>query len=116
MGHDMGAGAASGCPFHAMMGQATPQPAAATPPPPSEPAAPAAAPGETTAPLRFSIVLDHDLCQGHAVCAGEAPELFQLGDNGKVALRVERPGPEHYEKAVLAAKYCPTRTIKIVEE
>jgi sterol 14-demethylase len=117
MGTAMGTGSSGGCPFHAMMGQPTPEPAA-SPPPPSESAAPAAAPVATEAPAqrRFSIVLDRDLCQGHAVCVGEAPELFQIGDDGKVTLRIEHPGPTHHAKAALAARYCPTRSIKIVEE
>jgi sterol 14-demethylase len=120
MGTGTGTGSSGGCPFHAhgMMGQATPQPAAASPAPQSEPAVPAAAPATTEAPAQrtFSIVLDRDLCQGHAVCVGEAPELFQIGDDGKVTLRIEHPGPEHHAKAAFAAKYCPTRTIKIIEE
>jgi sterol 14-demethylase len=50
------------------------------------------------------------------VCVGEAPDLFQIGDDGKVTLRIEHPGPEHHAKAAAAAKYCPTRTIKFIEE
>jgi sterol 14-demethylase len=64
----------------------------------------------------LTIVLDRDLCQGHAVCVGEAPEIFKLGDDGRVELRAEGPVPAALQdKARTAAQYCPTRTIKIVE-
>ena len=28
------------------------------------------------------IVIDWDLCQGHACCMGEAPEVFSVGGDG----------------------------------
>ena len=64
----------------------------------------------------FRVELDLDLCQGHAACVGEAPEVFRVGDDGKVELLAERPAPEHWAKARAAATYCPTKTIRVVEE
>jgi sterol 14-demethylase len=65
-------------------------------------------------PLRLS--LDRDLCQGHAVCVGEAPEVFDIAEDGKVRLLCERPGPALREKVLNAERYCPTRTILVTEE
>ncbi len=28
-------------------------------------------------------VVDEDVCEGHALCISLAPEVFELGDNGK---------------------------------
>lgn len=85
-------------------------------------AAPAATP-ETEAkadtpaqPKKLTVMLDKDLCQGHAVCAGEAPELFYVAGDGKVALRQEDIPPEQYAKLRAAAKFCPTRAIRIKEQ
>jgi sterol 14-demethylase len=71
-------------------------------------------------PLR--VRLDRDLCQGHSVCVGEAPELFRIGDDGKVAFADREQDPdellvpgEHAAAAREAAKYCPTRAISIVD-
>jgi sterol 14-demethylase len=64
----------------------------------------------------FRVSIDSDLCQGHAVCIEETPELFAIGDNGKVKLLQTEPPPALYASASLAAKYCPTRTIKIIAE
>ncbi|HNF97838.1 MAG TPA: cytochrome P450, partial [Pseudomonadota bacterium] len=60
---------------------------------------------------KLTVMLDKDLCQGHAVCAGEAPELFYVAGDGKVALKQEDIPPEQYAKLRAAAKFCPTRAI-----
>jgi sterol 14-demethylase len=75
-----------------------------------------AAPASTAGP-QLRIRIDRDLCQGHAVCAGEAPEVFAVSPKDhKVILKVARPPAELHEKVRNAAKYCPTRTIRIEEE
>ncbi|MFO0681390.1 MAG: cytochrome P450 [Sandaracinus sp.] len=89
--------AAAGCPAHAHA--------------PASASEPAAAAGKA---LRIRV--DRDLCQGHAVCVGEAPEVFALGKDNKVMLKVARPPAELHEKVRLAAKHCPTRTIRLEEE
>jgi sterol 14-demethylase len=63
---------------------------------------------------KLKIVLDRDLCQGHAVCVGEAPDVFRIGDDGKVELAMDGDLPlSLYGKVHEAAQYCPTRTIKL---
>jgi sterol 14-demethylase len=63
---------------------------------------------------KLKIVLDRDLCQGHAVCVGEAPDVFRIGDDGKVELALDGDLPlSLYGKVHEAAQYCPTRTIKL---
>jgi sterol 14-demethylase len=76
-------------------------------------AAPAAAASRRVARLR----LDLDLCQGHAVCAGEAPELFALDPATlKARIRLERPGPELRARAEAAARHCPTGALSLVDD
>ena len=63
---------------------------------------------------KLKITLDRDLCQGHAVCVGEAPDVFRIGDDGKVELALDGDLPlSAYGKVHEAAQYCPTRTIKL---
>jgi len=63
---------------------------------------------------KLKIQLDRDLCQGHAVCVGEAPDVFRIGDDGKVELALDGDLPlSLYGKVHEAAQYCPTRTIKL---
>lgn len=67
------------------------------------------------APRKFRVDVDLDLCQGHAVCQGEAPEVFKVSGLGKVELKNAFPDPELYGKSKMAEKYCPTKTIRITE-
>jgi sterol 14-demethylase len=92
---------AAGCPMHA---QAAPTAAAPTT---------AAQPAPAAAPKSLRVLLDRDLCQGHAVCVGEAPELFRIGSDGRVEAIVDEVPPALHHKARQAAAYCPTRTIRL---
>lgn len=62
------------------------------------------------------IVIDRDLCQGHAACMGEAPEVFQVSDKGVLTVLNERPDASLRAKVESAAQYCPTGAISIVED
>ena len=66
------------------------------------------------------VVVDLDLCQGHAVCQGEAPEIFRVvdrpGDYARVEVILERPPEELRGQAEAAARYCPNRVITIEED
>jgi sterol 14alpha-demethylase len=72
-----------------------------------------APPAQAAPSAKLAIILDRDLCQGHAVCVGEAPELFKIADDGKVALCRDDVPAALADKARAAARYCPTRSIKI---
>jgi sterol 14-demethylase len=80
------------------------------------PAASQATESEQAANLKpFRVVCDLDLCQSHAACMGEAPEVFRVGRVGKVSLLQELPPPELRTKVEAAVKNCPTGTLRIEE-
>jgi sterol 14-demethylase len=66
------------------------------------------------------VVVDLDLCQGQAVCQGEAPEIFRVvdrpGDYPRVEVILERPPEELRAPAEAAERYCPNRVITIAED
>lgn len=62
------------------------------------------------------IVIDWDLCQGHANCMGEAPEVFQVSDEGKLTLLQERPAESLRAQIDLAVRYCPTGAISLEDD
>jgi sterol 14-demethylase len=64
---------------------------------------------------KYKVAADLDLCQSHAVCMGEAPEVFHVGKTGKVQLKVVEPAPELRAKVERAVAYCPNRVLKIVD-
>jgi sterol 14-demethylase len=65
----------------------------------------------------WCVRVDLDLCQGHGVCAAEAPEVFAL-DEKELRVRVleERPGAWQRKAVESAVRHCPTRAITIEEE
>jgi ferredoxin len=63
----------------------------------------------------MKITVDRDLCQGHAMCELEAPEVFRVGKSDQVELLVATPDPSQEDGVRLAVKYCPTRALSILE-
>ena len=62
------------------------------------------------------VVVDRDLCQGHAACEGEAPEVFSVSKKGELTILQPEP-PESMRPAVeLGVKYCPTHALSIEED
>ncbi len=57
---------------------------------------------------------DYDLCQGHGMCALEAPAVFALerGDD-QVRLLTERPDESQREAVTDAVRYCPTTALSL---
>ena len=66
--------------------------------------------------MAFRIVVDRGLCQGHGVCMGEAPEVFEVTREGKLTVLNERPPATLREQIEAAMKYCPTGALSLVEE
>jgi sterol 14-demethylase len=62
------------------------------------------------------IRVDRDLCQGHAVCEGEAPEVFEVPKTGRVEVLDETPPEERRARVEAAVKFCPTHALSIEEE
>jgi ferredoxin len=62
------------------------------------------------------IEVDLDLCQGHAMCALEAPDIFVVPRKGKVTVVIPAP-PQSARPAVESAvRYCPTQALTIVDD
>jgi ferredoxin len=62
------------------------------------------------------IVIDWDLCQGHANCMAEAPEVFRVGEDGMLTVLMERPPEDLRAKIEDAVSFCPTGAIALTEE
>ena len=59
------------------------------------------------------IKVDFDLCQGHANCMGEAPDVFRVDDKGFLEVLQEEPPEAHREAVEKAVKYCPTGALSL---
>jgi sterol 14-demethylase len=68
-------------------------------------------------PARLRVAVDLDLCQGHAVCVAEAPEVFAIDRaTNRVRVLEAEPDPALRSKVEAAVRYCPTRALSIQEE
>lgn len=63
----------------------------------------------------MKIVIDWDMCRGHAACMGEAPEVFSVTDKGELTVLVEQPDESLRAKVENAVAFCPTGAISIQE-
>jgi ferredoxin len=61
----------------------------------------------------YRIVLDDDLCQGHAMCELEAPDVFKVPKRGVVEILDPEPSDELRDEVERAVEMCPTRAISI---
>jgi len=63
------------------------------------------------------VAVDLDLCQGHAVCVSECPEVFRIDPATKQVEILDATPPEVLRPMVDAAiRHCPTRALRVVEE
>ena len=63
------------------------------------------------------VKVDWDLCQGHAVCASEAPEVFAFDkESSQVRVLMQSPPEELRAQVAAAVKYCPTQALSIEAE
>lgn len=60
------------------------------------------------------IEVDLDLCQGHAMCELEAPDVFSVPRKAKVT--VTEPAPSESQRAAVeaAVRYCPTQALRLL--
>ena len=59
------------------------------------------------------VVIDRTLCQGHGLCLGEAPDVFDLTSAGELILLDPTPAEGQRPALDAAAMGCPTGAISI---
>jgi sterol 14-demethylase len=65
-------------------------------------------------PLQIGV--DLDLCQGHGVCAVEAPDVFEIDRRAnKVVLRTSAADSAQRARVESAVRHCPTRALSILD-
>lgn len=64
----------------------------------------------------YRVHLDQDLCQGHAMCELEAPDVFRVPKRGVVEILDAEPPDELRDAVEMAVDMCPTRAISITEK
>jgi ferredoxin len=63
------------------------------------------------------VLADLDLCQGHQMCQGEAPEVFGFDEAADLVVVLQDHPDESLRPMVSAAvRYCPAMALAIEEE
>lgn len=60
--------------------------------------------------------IDFSRCTGLGICEAEAPDLFEVQDDGSLLVLVEQPDPSRRAAAEAAVAGCPTEALRIVED
>jgi ferredoxin len=64
----------------------------------------------------IKVSVNRETCEGYGNCVRDAPEVFDLGDDGKVTL-LQAELPDDELARVRQASYdCPTDSISFVQE
>ena len=64
----------------------------------------------------MKVIVDPDLCEGHARCVELAPEVFALDDDGLSRVIREHPDESLRPKVEAAVRLCPRQAILLVED
>jgi len=59
------------------------------------------------------IEADRGKCDGLGMCEAMAPDFFEVGDDGTVAVLDERPGEEHRTDVAAAVDSCPVLALRL---
>lgn len=62
------------------------------------------------------IVVDRDKCTGLGMCEAEAPDLFEVQDDGTLTVLDEHPSSAQRDEAEAAVMSCPTEALTLVED
>ena len=66
--------------------------------------------------MAIKIVLNTELCQGHARCMRKGPDVYKLNLNGFLDEAPTTVPPELERQAILGAEACPEMAIEIIQE
>ncbi len=62
------------------------------------------------------IQVDYDLCETNEVCTTIAPEVFEVGDDDRLHILIERPPEDIRHLMDEAVRRCPKQALSIVED
>jgi ferredoxin len=59
------------------------------------------------------VIVDFDKCKSNALCMGEAPEVFEVRDDGYLYILDETPDESLRDKVEAAVRMCPTEAVTL---
>lgn len=61
----------------------------------------------------MKVIVDRDLCEGHARCVEAAPAVFEIGDDDEMHVLDENPGEEQRPAVETAVVNCPRQALSL---
>jgi ferredoxin len=61
------------------------------------------------------VVIDELLCEGHALCQGIAPDIFQVGDDDMARVVMDDIPDSRRDDIANAVRSCPKQAISIAD-
>lgn len=61
------------------------------------------------------LAIDYDKCTGLGMCEAEAPDVFEIQDDGSLLCLDENPSEELRAEVEAACASCPTEALRILE-
>lgn len=56
---------------------------------------------------------DRGACEGYLNCTAEAPEVFDVDDDGLVVVLQDRPSGDSLPRTQAAVRACPARALRL---
>lgn len=66
--------------------------------------------------MGLRIELDESKCSGLGLCEAEAPDLFEVRDDGSLAVLDAHPDDSHRVECEAAVASCPTEALRLVQD
>jgi ferredoxin len=67
----------------------------------------------STQEAMMKVIVDRDLCEGHARCVEAAPAVFEIGDDDEMHVLDENPGEEQRRAVETAVVNCPRQALNL---
>jgi ferredoxin len=61
----------------------------------------------------MNVIVDRDLCEGHARCVEAAPAVFEIGDDDQMYLLDPNPGEDQRRAVETAVANCPRQALSL---
>jgi len=59
------------------------------------------------------VIVDRDLCEGHARCIEAAPAVFEIDDEDEMRILDENPGEDQRQPVETAVANCPRQALTL---
>lgn len=63
----------------------------------------------------MKVIVDRDLCEANAICAGLVPEVFDVDDNDELHILTDEVPPELADGVRRAVQSCPKTALRLAE-